>query len=99
MSNVLATINGHYVEIPVDLFNDLALIPKSDYRESYWINNHMETPCFDMETDNGWNWTIHRSNVRAQVLQISPNETRWVDAAIPASLYKRFIALIPKAVS
>lgn len=92
-----ATIDGHNVEIPVELFNDLALIPSSPYLESYWANNHTESESFDMITDNGWLWVVNKSDVGAQVLQIVPGETRVVDAAIPADLYEKFMDLIPRA--
>jgi len=99
MSTIKAKIDGHHVEIPVDLFNDLALIPKSPYKESYWENNHMESSSFDMSTDNGWAWTVNLSDVGAQVLQIVPNaEIKLIEAAIPTDLYEKFMALIPKAV-
>lgn len=97
MSSIVnAVINGHDVEIPVNLFNDLALIPKSDYSETYWVNNHMETPSFDMETDNGWGWTVNKSDVGAQVLQIVPCTNKLIEAAVPADLYNKFLALISK---
>jgi hypothetical protein len=99
MSNsVLATIDGHHVKIPVDLFNDLALIPKSPYKESYWENNHITSSSFDMSTDNGWAWTVNLSDVGAQVLQIVPNaEIKLIEAAVPAELYNRFMALLEKS--
>jgi hypothetical protein len=72
MRTIDATIDGWKTKIPLDLFNEIAGIRRSEYREQWWADNCSECESLDVQM-NGWDFVINNCHPISDVLQVDPD--------------------------
>ena len=86
-----AVIDGWKTKMPLDLFREIAEIPKSEYREQWWADNCSECESLDVQM-NGWDFVINDGHPIRDVLQI--DEHRVVHVCLDRENFRKLKGLL-----